>query len=126
MNTGLVPEEDVIYTTNRLLELFQLEGMEEVEALELEPAQDDKDAQNTPIEALEGILKGLLDYACEQGMIEDSITYRDLFDTKIMSVLMPRPSEVIRTFWDLYKKESPQAATEYYYNLSRNSDYIRR
>ena len=62
VNTGLVPEEDVIYTTNRLLELFQLEGMAEVEALELEPAQDDKDAQNTPIEALEGILKGLLEY----------------------------------------------------------------
>ena len=114
VNTGLVPEEDVIYTTNRLLELFQLEGMEEAEANDVQ------------IEDLEEILKGLLDYACAQGMIEDSITYRDLFDTKIMSVLMPRPSEVIRTFWDLYKKKSPQAATEYYYNLSRNSDYIRR
>ena len=114
VNTGLVPEEDIIYTTNRLLELFQLEGMEEAEANDVQ------------IEDLEEILKGLLDYACEQGMIEDSITYRDLFDTKIMSVLMPRPSEVIRTFWDLYKTESPQAATEYYYNLSRNSDYIRR
>ncbi len=115
VNTGLVPEEDIIYTTNRLLELFQLEGMEEVEAVD-----------DVQIEDLEDILKGLLDYACEQGIIEDSITYRDLFDTKIMSVLMPRPSEVIRTFWDLYKKESPQAATDYYYNLSRNSDYIRR
>ena len=114
VNTGLVPEEDVIYTTNRLLELFQLEGMEEAEANDVQ------------IEDLEEILKGLLDYACAQGMIEDSITYRDLFDTKIMSVLMPRPSEVIRTFWDLYKNESPQAATDYYYNLSRNSDYIRR
>ena len=114
VKTGLVSEEDIIYTTNRLLELFQLEGMEETEANDVQ------------IEDLEEILKGLLDYACEQGMIEDSITYRDLFDTKIMSVLMPRPSEVIRTFWDLYKTESPQAATEYYYNLSRNSDYIRR
>ncbi len=113
--TGLVPEEDVIYTTNRLLELFQLDGMEDCE-----------DAGEVKIDDLEEILKGLLDYACEQGIIEDSITYRDLFDTKIMSVLMPRPSEVIRTFWDLYKNESPLAATDYYYNVSRNSDYIRR
>ena len=115
VNTGLVPAEDVIYTTNRLLELFQLDGMEDCE-----------DAGDVAIDDLEEILKGLLDYACEQGIIEDSITYRDLFDTKIMSVLMPRPSEVIKTFWDLYNNESAQAATDYYYNVSRNSDYIRR
>ena len=115
VNTGLVPAEDVIYTTNRLLELFALDGME-----------DSEEAGDVQIDDLEEILKGLLDYACEQGLIEDSITYRDLFDTKIMSVLMPRPSEVIRTFWDLYNNESAQAATDYYYNVSRNSDYIRR
>ena len=115
VNTGLVPAEDVIYTTNRLLELFQLDGMEDCE-----------EAGDVAIDDLEEILKGLLDYACEQGIIEDSITYRDLFDTKIMSVLMPRPSEVIKTFWDLYNNESAQAATDYYYNVSRNSDYIRR
>ena len=115
VKTGLVPAEDVIYTTNRLLELFALDGMEEAE-----------EAGDVQIDDLEEILKGLLDYACEQGLIEDSITYRDLFDTKIMSVLMPRPSEVIRTFWDLYNNESAQAATDYYYNVSRNSDYIRR
>ena len=130
VNTGLVPAEDVIYTTNRLLELFQLDGMEDVEvpgkALEKMPGQAAAEADDVQIEDLEEILKRLLDYACEQGIIEDSITYRDLFDTKIMSVLMPRPSEVIRTFWDLYEKESAQAATDYYYNLSRNSDYIRR
>jgi len=116
VQTGLVPPEDMIYTTNRLLELFQLDGMEETTA-----EADGKEAAD-----LEEILKGMLDYACEQGLIEDSVTYRDLFDTKIMSLLMPRPSEVIRTFWDLYNRESAQAATDYYYNLSRNSDYIRR
>ena len=126
VNTGLIPEEDVIYTTNRLLELFQLEGMEEVEMPSEKSDQVATGVGDTQMEELEDILKGLLDYACAQGMIEDSITYRDLFDTKIMSVLMPRPSEVIRTFRDLYEKESPQAATDYYYNLSRNSDYIRR
>ncbi len=115
LKTELIGEEDVIYTTNRLLELFELDEMEEVSCEE-----------EVKVEDLEEILKHLLDYACEKNIIkEDSVTYRDLFDTKIMSVLMPRPSEVIHTFWDLYKT-SPEAATDYYYNLSRNSDYIRR
>ena len=113
--TGLVPEEDIVYTTNRLLELFGLDGLDETE-----------EEISVRVEDLEEILKGMLDYACEQGIIEDSITYRDLFDTKIMSMLMPRPSEVIDTFWTLYEEESPEVATDYYYNLSKNSDYIRR
>ena len=113
--TGLVPEEDIVYTTNRLLELFGLDGLDENE-----------EEISVRVEDLEEILKGMLDYACEQGIIEDSITYRDLFDTKIMSTLMPRPSEVIDTFWTLYEEESPEVATDYYYNLSKNSDYIRR
>ncbi len=76
---------------------------------------------------LEEILKEMLDYAAEKGMLAaDSVVYRDLFDTKIMGLLMPRPSEVIKKFYDLYKEVSPEAATDYYYNLSRNSDYIRR
>ena len=113
--TGLVPEADIVYTTNRLLELFGLDGLDEAE-----------EEISVQIEDLEEILKGMLDYACEKGMIEDSVTYRDLFDTKIMSMLMPRPSEVIDNFWSLYEEESPQAATDYFYDLSRNSDYIRR
>lgn len=113
--TGLVPEEDIVYTTNRLLELFGLDGLDEAD-----------EEISVCVEDLEEILKGMLDYACEQGIIEDSITYRDLFDTKIMSMLMPRPSEVIDTFWTLYQEESPKLATDYYYNLSKNSDYIRR
>ncbi|MBQ7776699.1 MAG: UDP-glucose--hexose-1-phosphate uridylyltransferase [Lachnospiraceae bacterium] len=113
--TGLVPEADIVYTTNRLLELFGLDGLDEAE-----------EEISVQIEDLEEILKGMLDYACKKGMIEDSVTYRDLFDTKIMSLLMPRPSEVIDNFWSLYEEESPQAATDYFYDLSRNSDYIRR
>ena len=67
-----------------------------------------------------------MDYAVSNSIMEeDGIVYRDLFDTKIMSKLMPRPSEVNRTFWDKYK-ESPEAATDYYYKLSQDSDYIRR
>jgi len=120
VETGLVPNEDIIYTTNRLGELFELDGPEETSECYA------VDAAEASALTLEEILAGMLDYACEKGIIENSITYRDLFDTKIMSVLMPRPSEVIRTFWDIYQKESAQAATDYYYNLSCNSDYIRR
>ncbi len=116
VQTGLVPQEDVIFTTNRLLELF---GLDELE---------DSDTDVTMREdELEEVLSGMLDYAFEKGlMAENSIVYRDLFDTKIMSMLMPRPSEVIRRFFELYENVSPQAATDYYYKLSRDSDYIRR
>lgn len=116
VQTGLVPTEDVIYTTNRLMELFGLEELEETK----EPVSMREDE-------LEDVLKGMLDYAYEQGiMTENSIVYRDLFDTKIMSILMPRPSEVIRKFQELYDNVSAEAATEYYYKLSKDSDYIRR
>ena len=77
-------------------------------------------------EELEEVLGRLMDYAVEKGIMkEDGIVYRDLFDTKIMSVLMPRPSEVIREFWKLYK-ESAEKATEWYYKFSQDTDYIRR
>ncbi len=116
VQTGLVPEEDVIYTTNRLLELFGLD----------DPGESGTDA-TMDVEELEEVLKGMLDYACGKGLLaEDSIVYRDLFDTRIMSVLMPRPSEVIHKFWEIYENQSPEAATDYYYKLSRDSDYIRR
>lgn len=76
--------------------------------------------------ALEGILNEMLDYAAEDGLMpEDTITYRDLFDTKIMSMLVPRPSEVIKKFQALYQI-SPKEATDYFYKLSRDTNYIRR
>ena len=111
LKNGLIEKEDEIFTTNQLLALFGLDEMEEVEAPEAE---------------LEDILKEMLDYAAANGLMEDDITHRDLFDTKIMSKLLPRPSEVIRTFWKLYKEESPKAATDYYYKFSQDTDYIRR
>ena len=114
--TGLVPREDVIFTTNRLLELFGLDELGDVdEAFSMEEGE------------LEEVLNSMCDYAYEKGMLaENTVTYRDLFDTKIMSMLMPRPSEVIREFYRLYEQESPEAATDYYYKLSCDSDYIRR
>lgn len=71
------------------------------------------------------ILKDLLDYACQQGLCDDNVVARDLFDTKLMNDLMPRPSEVIKTFHEKYLI-SPKDATDYFYKLSQDSDYIRR
>ena len=122
--TGLTAPEDKRYTINRLLELFGLEELEDevVSAYEKRTPMTQESAE----EALEGILAEMLDYAAEQMLIpENTITYRDLFDTKIMSMLVPHPSEVIRTFRGLYER-SPQEATDYFYKLSRDTDYIRR
>ncbi|MBQ8278222.1 MAG: UDP-glucose--hexose-1-phosphate uridylyltransferase [Roseburia sp.] len=123
--TGLVEPEDKVYTINRLLELFQLDEMED-EVLAAY-AKREPLTKESAVEGLEALLKDLLDYAAENGLMQDNtITYRDLFDTKIMSMLMPRPSEVRAKFRELLEKEGAKAATDYYYQLSCNSDYIRR
>lgn len=115
ITTGLVPKEDETYTVNRLLELFELDEIEE-----------SKEEVQASTDKLEEILGKLLDYAYEAGIMkENSIVYRDLFDTKIMSILLPRPSEVIHKFKALYQ-ENPEKATDYYYKFSCDSDYIRR
>ncbi len=111
MDTGLVPAEEKVFTTNLLLDLL---GMDEYE----EPAELGEIV-------LEEILKNMLDYAAENGLLkDDGITGRDLFDTKIMSCLVPRPKQVIDTFWALYA-EDPVKATDYYYAFSQATDYIR-
>ncbi len=119
--TGLVEPEDTIYTVNRLLELFGLDEPED-DAPITAGEQDEAEL----VDKLEGILKDMLDYAAQNGLLEDdSVVYRDLFDTKIMSVLVARPSEIIRKF-NGYYEQSPQAATEYFYKFSQDTDYIRR
>ena len=113
IESGLVPEEERIYTTNQLLELFEEEEY-------TEPEMEFKDVD------LEEVLEELLDYAVEKGVLkENSVVYRDLYDTKIMNCLVPRPAQVIGTFKELYK-ESPVKATDYYYKLSQDTNYIRR
>lgn len=110
---NLIEKEDITYTINQLLELFQAENY-------TEPYESVSNID------LEFVLNGLLDYALEVGLIkENGIVHRDLFDTKIMSVLVPKPSVVINEFWNRYQ-ESPKQATDFYYNLSQDSDYIRR
>ena len=108
----LVPECERIYTTNLLLDMFREDSYEDAEI----------DAENIE---LEDVLKNLLDEAVSRGLIEDSIVYRDLFDTRLMNCLMPRPAQVQKCFWEKYEK-SPEEATEYFYKLSQDSDYIRR
>ena len=113
VNTGLLQESDRIYATNQILEVLELDEYEEPQGACREVS-------------LEETLDALLDYAHETGVLkEDGVVYRDLFDTKLMNCLMPRPSEVIGQFWKLYE-ESPEAATNYYYKLSQDSNYIRR
>ena len=95
-------------------------------AIGFEPAPDFSVREGElPSGDLEELLKVLLDYASESGLIDGGISSRDLLDTKIMGVLMPRPGEVIRTFRALLK-EDPEKATDYYYKLSCDADYIRR
>lgn len=114
-NTGLLAVGDIIYATNQILEILKLDDYEE-------PQQEYTDIGMAD---LEGILMELLDFACEKDIIEDSIGYRDLFDTGLMNCLVPRPSEIQRVFWDIYWEQGPMAATDYYYKLSQDSDYIR-
>ena len=117
IETGLTPECERIYTTNLLLEMFHEDSYEDVETEEI-PVDDDG-------EGLEQVLSELLAEAVKRGIIEDSIGYRDLFDTKMMNCLLPRPAQVQKEFWEHYG-HSPEEATAYYYKFSRDSDYIRR
>ena len=112
IQTGLTPECERIYTTNLLLEIFKEDNYEDTEI----------DTENLE---LEDILKNLLDEAVSRGLIEDSVVYRDLFDTKLMNCLLPRPAQIQREFKEKYDI-SPEEATKYYYKLSQDSDYIRR
>ena len=112
IETGLISEEERIYSTNLILDVLKLDDYEE-------PQEGYKNVELQPV------LKELLDFAVEKGLIEDSVVYRDLFDTRLMNCLMPRPSQVIKTFKEKYAV-SPKEATDYYYKLSRDSDYIRR
>lgn len=117
IETGLTPECERIYTTNLLLEMFHEDSYEDVEVQKI-PVDDDG-------EGLEKVLSELLAEAVKRGIIEDSIGYRDLFDTKLMNCLLPRPAQVQKEFWEHYG-HSPEEATAYYYKFSRDSDYIRR
>ena len=111
MNTGLAEPEDHQVLLNRLLDMLHLDSYEPAD----EPQSED----------LEEILAGILDYAVANGLCDDGITARDIFDTRIMGAITPMPREVIRTFREKYAAD-PVAATDWYYQFSCNTDYIRR
>ena len=111
MNCGLAEPVDHTVLTNRLLDLLRLDDYAPSE----EPLTED----------LEEILAGILDYAVENGLCDDGITARDIFDTRIMGAITPMPREVIGIFRYLYLQD-PVAATDWYYKFSCDTDYIRR
>ena len=112
-NTGLIAPEDHIWAVNTLLEALKLDSYEE-------PVLDD-----APIE-LPAVLDELMDDAHARGVMEnDSIVYRDLFDTSLMGRLTPPPREVIAKFRALYA-QNPVEATNWYYKFSQDTNYIRR
>ena len=111
INTGLLQQDDSVFAVNRLLE-----------ALRLEEFSQPEDVPDLP---LEEILTALLDDAVARGICDDNITARDLLDTKLMGAITPFPSTVRGTFSALYR-QSPQAATDYFYRFSQDTDYIRR
>lgn len=110
IESQLIQEADAIYTRNQLLEIFDLK--------EFTPGDYKTDNHFE-------ILKDMVDYAFDQNIIESNKPpYSDLFESKVMNVLMPKPSEIINNFNELYK-ENPIKATDYYYDLSKKSHYIR-
>ena len=112
LSAGLIEEEDKVYSRNSLLSVFNLDDCEEVSV------------ENLPIEKPYEILDRMCSWAAEKGIIEDTFDERDLFDTKIMGEITPRPSEVIKKFKKDYEI-SPEKATDNYYAFSQNTNYIR-
>jgi len=110
---GLVDSYDRVYATNKLLEVLELDSYEFI--------QLENEFLDEPVE----ILNQILDWAYENNRLkENSTTYRDLLDSKIMGAIMPRPSEIIRTFYNIYKEDRVAATTDYY-EMSKASNYIR-
>lgn len=108
----LINEDDYYYAANRLLDVLKVDAFEP-------EFVDEKLPTAMPI------LENMLDYAAEKGLIENTTENRDLFDTRIMDCVMPRPSEVVRRFRSDYAR-SPKAATDEFYKMSIASNYIRK
>lgn len=112
LKKGLLEKEDIDYTRNKLLYTLCLPSYEgNGEVVECK-------------EELVCILSDIIQYALEKGLVSDSITEQDLFDTKVMDCILGRPSEIVRKFNELLKK-SPKEATDWYYDFSKATNYIR-
>ena len=111
LKCGLVSEDDQIFVTNQLLDLFRLSEFHEEEILKSRPLAE--------------ILEDMVSYAHQKGILEeDTIAWKDLFDTRIMGLLTPLPSVLRSRFQRLYQ-EDRKKATDYFYKLSQDTNYIR-
>ena len=108
--SGLIAEDDRIFAINALLERLHVDEWIEPEAVTDRPLHEYLDV--------------LTDYAVSQGLCENEVVFRDLFDTGLMSCLTPRPSEIRRSFRERYAQD-PQKATDWYYRFARATNYIR-
>ncbi|MBR6610324.1 MAG: UDP-glucose--hexose-1-phosphate uridylyltransferase [Oscillospiraceae bacterium] len=111
LDKNLIEKEDYIYAVNAVLEVMQLNSI-------------DFDVQPVKTDSLEEILSALISNAVERGVCDDNFTAYDLFDTKLMGVFTPFPSTVRKQFMQLYRENS-EKATDWYYNLSKATNYIR-
>ena len=110
LDCALIEPCDTNFITNQLLQALGLDSFEPAAPVDL---------------PLEEILKGLVDDAVRRGICGEDITSRDLLDTKLMGILTPPPREVRKKFAEAYR-ESPEAATDWYYRFCQDTDYIRR
>ena len=113
LHTGLIQPCEAIWAVNTVLDALKLDSY-------AGPEPRDEEVELAPV------LEALLDDAHQRGVLEeDSVVYRDLFDTELMGRLTPRPAQVIETFQALYR-EDPRKATDWYYKFSQDTNYIRR
>ncbi len=129
IDAGLIPEEERVYSTNQILEVLEKDDYEEPAEAKACCCTDGSvagdDAQETEID-LADTLEHIMEYALEKDVLKDGgVVSRDLFDTKLMNCITPRPSQVIRTFRESYAV-SPQQATDAYYKFSVATNYIRK
>lgn len=111
---GMIKKWDIEFVRNGIMDILEIDEPYEGELGDYEVE-----------ESAVGILDELLQYAVDNDIIEDSVTYRDMLDARIMAVLMPRPSEVVSEFYEIADNEGIERATDFYYKLSKDSNYIR-
>ncbi|MRH44216.1 UDP-glucose--hexose-1-phosphate uridylyltransferase [Aquibacillus halophilus] len=106
----LIEREDTIYIRNQLLGLLNLKGFEEVTIVATEKSIPD-------------LLEDIVSYAITEEVIEDVLDDKEILSAKLMDCFLSKPSEVNQTFYSKYE-DSPEQATNYFYNLSKSSNYI--
>lgn len=118
---GFVEEEDKILVTNSVLESIDLDSYREFSEDELKQIEEEV----KKIEYPAGILENIVKWAAENGKLKnDTLTFQNLLNSRIMGQIVPRTSEIRRRFWEKYR-ESEEKATEYFFDLSKKSNYIR-